>query len=39
MFDRNLEFIDNEDLKERLRKITIEQSSKDMSYCITPSND
>lgn len=39
MFDRNLEFIDNEELKERLKKITIEQSSKDMSYCMTPSND
>ena len=39
MFDRNLEFIDNEPLKERLKKITLEKSSKNMSYCMTPSND
>ena len=39
MFDRNLEFIDNNGLKERLRKITLENSSRNMSYCMTPSND
>ena len=39
MFDRNLEFIDNQKLKERLANITLEKSSKNMSYCMTPSND
>lgn len=39
MFERNLGFIDNQELKERLSKITLEQSSKNMSYCMTPSND
>ncbi len=39
MYSRNLEFIDNEALKLRLAKITLEESSKQMSYCMTPSND
>ena len=39
MFDRNIKFIDNEGLKERLKKIPLEKSSKNMSYCMTPSND
>ncbi len=39
MFDRNLEFIDNIGLKERLKNIKLENSSRNMSYCITPSND
>ena len=39
MFDRNLEFIGNESLKQRLKKITLAQSSKNMSYCMTPSDD
>ena len=39
MFDRNLEFIGNEKLKERLNRYTIEETSRKMSYCMTPSND
>ena len=39
MFTRNLEFIDNDSLKTRLGRITLEQSSRKMSYCMTPSND
>lgn len=39
MFNRNLEFLDNAELKSRLERITIEESSKDMSYCMTSSND
>ncbi len=39
MYNRNLEFLDNPGLKTRLEKITLEESSKDMSYCMTPSND
>ena len=39
MYSRNLEFLDNDQLKARLENITIEESSKDMSYCMTPSND
>ena len=39
MYERNLEFIDNDNLKNRLKNITLEQSSKKMSYCMTPSND
>ena len=39
MYSRNLEFLDNDQLKSRLENITIEESSKDMSYCMTPSND
>ena len=39
MFERNFELLGNDSLKEKLDKITIEQSSKHMSYCMTPSND
>lgn len=39
MYNRNLEFLDNEGLKSRLANISLEESSKDMSYCMTPSND
>lgn len=39
MYSRNLEFLDNPGLKSRLESITLEESSKDMSYCMTPSND
>ena len=39
MYSRNLEFLDNPGLKARLENITLEESSKDMSYCMTPSND
>lgn len=39
MFQRNLEFISNLALKSRLERITLDESRKDMSYCMTPSND
>ena len=39
MYNRNLEFLDNPGLKSRLGNITLDESSKDMSYCMTPSND
>lgn len=39
MYSRNLEFLDNPGLKSRLGKITLEESSENMSYCMTPSND
>lgn len=39
MYNRNLEFLDNPGLKSRLERITLDESSKDMSYCMTPSND
>ena len=39
MFTRNLEFLDNEVLKSKLARITLDESSKEMSYCMTPSND
>lgn len=39
MFSRNLEFLYNLALKSRLERITLEESSKNMSYCMTPSND
>lgn len=39
MFEKNLQFINNDGLKGRLRIMSLEQSSKDMSYCMTPSND
>ena len=39
MFSRNLEFLNNLALKSRLERITLEESSKNMSYCMTPSND
>ena len=39
MFQRNLEFINNLALKSRLERITLEESKREMSYCITPSDD
>lgn len=39
MFSRNLEFIGNIALKSRLTSISLDDSKKDMSYCMTPSND
>ncbi len=39
MYERNLEFINNDALKNRLKNITLEQSSKNMSYCMTPTDD
>lgn len=39
MFNRNLEFIGNIALKSRLSGISLEDSKRNMSYCMTPSND
>lgn len=39
MFNRNLEFIGNIALKSRLARISLEDSKRNMSYCMTPSND
>ena len=39
MYSRNLEVLNNNSLKSRLECISLEESSKDMSYCMTPSND
>ena len=39
MFKRNLEFINNPNLKSRLEKMSIEDTRRHMSYCMTPSND
>ena len=39
MFNRNLEFIGNIALKSRLSGISLEDSKRNISYCMTPSND
>lgn len=39
MFEKNLEYLDNEDLKTRLRGYAIDETKANMSYCMTPSND
>ena len=39
MFERNLEFLSNPGLKLRLEKMSIEDTSRHISYCMTPSND
>lgn len=39
MYNKNLEFLNNEELKKRLSRITLEDSKKKMSYCMTTSND
>ncbi len=39
MFNKNLEFLDNEDLKLRLSGYTIDETKANMSYCMTSSND
>ena len=39
MFEKNLQYIDNEALKRRLSAITLDESRWDISFCMTPSND
>ena len=39
MFDKNLEYLSNPELRARLGKITLDESRKNISYCMTPSND
>ena len=39
MFNKNLEFITNIELKQRLRNLNIEETRLDISYCMTPTND
>ena len=39
MFNKNLSFLNNEELKERLKKFSLDDTRKNMSYCMTPSND
>ena len=39
MFEKNLEFIENKNLKDRLLNISLETSKNNMSYCMTESND
>ena len=39
MFDKNLEYLSNPELRARLDKITLDESRKNISYCMTPSND
>ncbi len=39
MFDNNLKYLNNEDLKTRLGGFAIDESKANMSYCMTKSND
>ena len=39
MFNKNLTFLNNEELKERLKRFSLDDTRKNMSYCMTPSND
>ena len=39
MFEKNLQYINNDALKQRLQKISVTESRMGVSYCITPSND
>ena len=39
MFNKNLEFLSNEDLKARLGGFAIDETKANMSYCMTKSND
>ncbi len=39
MYENNLKYIDNEALKARLAKISLDDSRMNMSYCMTPTND
>lgn len=39
MFNKNLEYLNNNDLKERLKALTLDETKANMSYCMTPSND
>ena len=39
MLQKNLSYINNEVLKNKLEKISINESKRNITYCITPSND
>ena len=39
MFEKNLSYISNSALRERLSKITLDESKVGMAYCVTPSKD
>ena len=39
MFEKNLEFIDNPVLKSKLRNLSLDVTRRDISYCMTKSND
>ena len=39
MFNKNLEYLNNNDLKERLRALRIDETKANISYCMTPTND
>ena len=39
MFKKNLEYINNNDLKTRLEELRIDETKANMSYCMTASND
>jgi len=39
MFNKNLEYLGNEDLKTRLKEYAIDETKANMSYCMTKSND
>lgn len=39
MFNKNLEYLDNNDLKTRLSGFAIDETKANMSYCMTKSND
>ena len=39
MFDKNMQFLQNENLKNKLLNMNLKNSSVDLSYCMTTSND
>ena len=39
MFKKNLEYINNNNLKARLQELSLEETKANMSYCMTASND
>ena len=39
MFKKNLEYINNNNLKRRLEELRIDETKANISYCMTPSND
>ena len=39
MFDKNMQFLQNENLKNKLLNMDLKNSSVDLSYCMTTSND
>ena len=39
MFNKNLSFLNNEELKERLKRFSLDDTKKNLSYCMTQSND